>query len=133
MSPVNRYAASHAAVGSSTTPRSPGRPPRSREPERGDRVEQPAGAGDHPYRRPGGSRRANTSNDALAVGGAVAQRGRDHGQLVVIGEQRGAHPVVQPHVHERTWWAIALTRGQISVTVERPSLGSADHRSRYSE
>jgi len=67
------------------------------EPERPDRLDQAAGADDDPVPAARGQAAGEHLEHAPAVGGPVAERGRDHGQLIVIGEQRGAHPVVQPH------------------------------------
>jgi hypothetical protein len=57
------------------------------EPEVGERLQQPAGAGEHAVaaavRQPPGE----DLEHAVAVGGAVGQGRGDHGQLVPVGEQ----------------------------------------------
>ena len=60
--------------------------------EVGQRLEQPAGAGDDAVAPSVRQPPREHLEDAAPVGGAVAQRRAEHGQLVPVGEQSGAHP-----------------------------------------
>jgi ATP-dependent Clp protease adaptor protein ClpS len=64
------------------------------EAELGQRVEQPAGPGDHPVAAPVGQPPGEHLEHAAAVRGPVTQRGPQHRQLVAVGEEPGVprHP-----------------------------------------
>ena len=59
------------------------------EAEAGDRVDQPAGAGDDPVPPPRWQSPGEHLERTRPVGGPVGQRRLQHRQLVVVGEQRG--------------------------------------------
>jgi hypothetical protein len=60
------------------------------EPEVGQGVEEAAGAGEHPVAAPVRQPAGEDLEHAVPVGRAVGQRGGQHGQLVAVGQQRGA-------------------------------------------
>jgi hypothetical protein len=53
-----------------------------------DQLDQPAGPGDHAVAPPGRQPAGERLEDAPPVGRAVLEGGADHGQLVLVGEQR---------------------------------------------
>ena len=90
MSPVKRYAASQSRVGSSTTCATSAGQLGVVEAERLERVQQPADAGHHAVPAALRQPAPEQLEDRAPVGRPGAQGGLQHGQLVVVGEQRRA-------------------------------------------